>query len=141
MQHEVEKTPRRASRSLKSGGSTVTSGNVSGLPRRIADSLSSSNQAYKNSSLTSFTTDRDPADDLKESTLRVSPTDQHDVYDSHGTAYTFKRDHSSCRLRGLYTTSNMEYGVPKTSKNVVRAGLSSYVGTICKESTLERVFH
>jgi hypothetical protein len=40
-----------------------------------------------------------------------------------------------------YSTSSAEYGRVHTVRQVTRAGLSSYVGSICKESTLEKVFH
>ena len=38
-------------------------------------------------------------------------------------------------------TSNSEYGRICDAGSVPRAGLSSYVGYICKEITLEKVFH
>jgi len=40
-----------------------------------------------------------------------------------------------------YSISSADYGRAHTIRQVTRAGLSSYVGSICKESTLEKVFH
>ena len=40
-----------------------------------------------------------------------------------------------------FKTSNSEYGSTCESRHEIRAGLSSYVGSICKEVTLERLFH
>ena len=44
-------------------------------------------------------------------------------------------------LHPEYTTTNSEYGLIRSQEKGTRAGLSSYVGMICKESTLEKVFH
>lgn len=115
------------------------------LQSSFADSHSTSNHGYKNSPSVlsrrlSTTLDPKLADGSDSLISRQQPVVQVDLSASpvmYGTA----RYQIPYALRPMYTTTNMEYGMHRTSGNSVRAGLSSYVGTLCKESTLERVFH
>jgi hypothetical protein len=114
------------------------------LQSTLADSHSTCNDGYENSHSVlsaglSTTLDSKLADGcgldsrpqhVVQVDLRASPV-----------MYRTARDHFPYALRPMYTTTNMEYGMHRTSRNSVRAGLSSYVGTLCKEGTLERVFH